>query len=638
MISTVARRNRSLTATVLSLRRASTSVLSNKKIRVGCASGFWGDSAVAAPQLLKGGKLDYLVFDYLAETTMAILAKMRQKKPDLGYATDFVAVTMTQIAEQCKTCGVKVIANAGGVNPLACKAALEAVLASQGVDLKVGVVIGDDLTSRSEELRNSGLVAQDLFQGTGSFPANPLSINAYLGARPIAQLLDEGCDVVITGRVVDSAVTLGACMHEFGWGDDEYDSLSGATLAGHIIECGAQATGGLYTDWESFAEGWSNIGYPIAEIESCGAFTISKPAHTGGGVTVGTISEQLVYEIGDPGAYHVPDVACDWTKVTLEQTATNVVRVTNAKGRPPTSDYKLTTTYFEGWRNEAVLVIAGIDADKKAYATAEALLSRQRRMLTSMGLSDYTEVNIEVLGAEHTYGAHRQVRGPREVVLKMSAKHPEKKALELFAREFASSATSMSPGTLPLIPGRPSPSPLVRVFNCLVPKQLVPVYIACSKGQSDATAVVVSIDGGFTASASDDLDGVLPSSPCTASATIRVPLVELCFARSGDKGDTVNIGVIARKPEFVPLLRATLTEATVAAYFEHAIDPATGSVTRYDLPGIHAMNFVMTSSLGGGGTSSLRVDSLAKGFAQQLLSMEIDVPTDLFEESITRYS
>ena len=428
-------------------RALSTSVTAKKKsVRIGGASGFWGDTAVAAPQLLKGGNIDYLVFDYLAETTMAILAKMHEKKPELGYATDFVAVTMKHIAKQCKASGVKVIANAGGVNPLACKAALEAVLDAQGVDLKVGVVLGDDLLPRAEELR--ALASDvDLFDGTGSFPSKPLSINAYLGARPIAELLTQGCDVVITGRVVDSAVTLGACMHEFGWDDLEYDALSGATLAGHIIECGAQASGGLFTDWEAHADGWSNIGYPVAEVEPCGSFTVSKPAGTGGVVSVGTISEQLLYEIGDPGAYHVPDVACDWTAVELEQTAVDEVRVSNVRGRPPTSSYKTTTTYFDGFRNEALLVIAGIDADKKAHATANALITRQRAMLKAMAMPDYTEVNVEVIGAEHIYGANRAVVAPREVVLKMCAMTMWRRPLERAgssAAEAVSDAAAMA--------------------------------------------------------------------------------------------------------------------------------------------------------------------------------------------------
>ena len=268
------------------------------QVRIGGASAFWGDSSIAAPQLLRAvPKVDYLVFDYLAETTMAILSRVRKKNPDQGYATDFVDITMRQIAKSVAKGGVKVISNAGGMNPLACRAALEAVLAEQGVELKVGVVLGDDLLPREAEMRAEGTV--EMYSGA-PFPAKGavLSANAYLGARPVAALLEAGCDVVLTGRCVDSAVTLGACMHAFGWRDDEYDALAGATAAGHVIECGAQATGGLSTDWEaSAAGGWADIGYPIAEVASDGSFTVTKPAGTGGLVTAGCVAEQLLYEV-----------------------------------------------------------------------------------------------------------------------------------------------------------------------------------------------------------------------------------------------------------------------------------------------------------------------------------------------------
>ena len=336
----------------------------DRVVRIGGASAFWGDSAFAAPMLLKA-PLDYLVFDYLAETTMAIMAKMKEKRPESGYALDFVDITMRQIAPQLESTGVKVIANAGGINPLACKAALDKVLGELGVNLKVGVVLGDDLQAHADTLRAAGVA--EMYSGA-TLPDQLTSINAYLGARPIAALLDRGCDIVLTGRVVDSAVTLGACMHEFGWRDDEYDRLAGASLAGHIIECGAQATGGLFTDWQLACDTWHNIGYPIVEMEADGAFTVTKPEGTGGLVTVGTVAEQLVYEIGDPGAYHLPDVACDFTAVTIVQEqssggggsgggGTDRVRVSNARGQPPTSEYKATATYFDGWRNEAILVI-----------------------------------------------------------------------------------------------------------------------------------------------------------------------------------------------------------------------------------------------------------------------------------------
>ena len=261
--------------------------MSRRTISIGGASGFWGDSSIALPQLLQHDGLDYISFDYLAEVTMSILARARAMDASLGYATDFVALVaryLPQIADR----GVKLIANAGGVNPTACAEALRARIAAAGLDLRVGVVTGDDLLPIQARLQDS----REMFSGA-AMPAQLLSLNAYLGAAPIAAALSAGADIVVTGRCVDSATVLGACIHEFGWSLTDFDRLSGGSLAGHIIECGAQATGGLFTDWQEVAD-WANIGYPIAVIYEDGAFDVTKPVGTGGLVSKGTVSEQLV--------------------------------------------------------------------------------------------------------------------------------------------------------------------------------------------------------------------------------------------------------------------------------------------------------------------------------------------------------
>ena len=249
-----------------------------KIVRIGGASGFWGDSSVAAPQLVRSGRIDYLVFDYLAETTMAILAAARAKAPELGYATDFVDVAMRAVLADVVARGIKVVSNAGGVHPRACAAALAALARELGVEVRVAVVEGDDVSAQLPALRAAG--RRDLFSGE-ALPERVLSANAYLGALPIARALSAGADVVITGRCVDSAVTLGPLIHEFGWNLDDYDRLAGGSLAGHIIECGCQATGGLFTDWESVPD-WPAIGYPIVECAADGSFVVTKPPGTGG--------------------------------------------------------------------------------------------------------------------------------------------------------------------------------------------------------------------------------------------------------------------------------------------------------------------------------------------------------------------
>ncbi len=584
-----------------------------RKVRIGGASGFWGDTALAVPQLLASGAVDYLVFDYLAEVTMSILAAQRAKDAKAGYAVDFVQIMMREALPTLRERGIRVVANAGGVNPLACRDALLTLAAELGLTLKVGVVVGDDLGAMAAEFRAAGVT--EMFSGT-VFPQRVASVNAYLGALPIKAALDAGCDVVITGRCVDSAVTLGVLMHEFGWAVDDYDKLSQGTLAGHLIECGAQCTGGLFTDWEDVPD-WENIGFPIVEASAGGSFVITKAPGTGGLVTPATVAEQLLYEIGDPRAYLVPDVSCDFTEVTMVQLGEHRVGVRGATGRAPTASYKVSATFADGYRNTGFLTIAGEQAVAKARRTGQALLTRMGRMLEARGLPPFSETRIEVLGGEDMYGAHANTTA-REVVLKMSAKSASKDSLELLAREFAPAATSMAPGTLGLVGGRPSPTPVVRLFSFLWPKSAVAVEIDVA---GERVPVAIPADGGFDASAlAPALRHASAGSPTDAK---RVPLIHLAHGRSGDKGDKANIGLIARRPEDLPALSAWLTPERVAAHFAHR---SPSLVERFDLPGLNAINFVLHDVLGGGGMASLHTDNLAKAYAQVLLAMDVPAP------------
>lgn len=593
--------------------------MSGMTVRIGSASGFWGDTASAAPALVEGGNVQYLVFDYLAEVTMSILAAQKAKDANAGYATDFVHITMKALLPQLKAKGIKVVANAGGVNPIACRDALAQVAADLGVPLKIGVVLGDDLSARADELRGRGIT--EMFSGA-PFPPRCASINAYFGALPIARALDAGCEVVITGRCVDSAVTLGVLVHEFGWGADDYDRLAQGTLAGHLVECGAQCSGGLFTDWET-VPGWNIIGFPIVEAQADGSFVITKVEGSGGLVSTATVAEQMLYEIGDPRAYHVPDVACDFTAVRCERVGPERVRVSGAKGRPPTDSFKVSATYLDGFRNTAFLTIAGEQAVAKARRTGEALFKRMARMLDEQGLPPFSESRIEVIGAEDMFGAHARPAS-REVVLKLAIKTPSKAAAELFAREFAAAGTSMAPGTTGLVGGRPVPAPVIRLFSFLMPKAEVPATLLLG---GVSAAVEVPAAGGFDAGmlgparhfAADSSDAV-------GAGTRLVPLIRLAHGRSGDKGDKANIGVIARKREYLPLLSGWLTPERVAEHFKHN---APSRVERFDLPGTNAMNFVLHDVLGGGGMASLRTDNLAKCYAQVLLVLEVPIPDDL---------
>jgi hypothetical protein len=590
--------------------------MTDRTVRIGSASGFWGDTASAAPALVKGGDIGYLVFDYLAEVTMSILAAQKAKDPNAGYATDFVHITMKALLPELQRKGIKVVANAGGVNPLACRDALAKVAAELGVDLKIGVVLGDDLSARAGEFRERALT--EMFSGA-AFPQRTASINAYLGALPIAQALGEGCDVVITGRCVDSAVTLGVLVHEFGWSPHDFDRLAQGTLAGHLVECGAQCNGGLFTDWETVPD-WDIIGFPIVEAKADGSFVITKIDGSGGLVTPATVAEQMLYEIGDPRAYHVPDVACDFTEVRFEKVGKDRVRVSGAKGRPPTGSYKVSATFMDGFRNMAFLTIAGDQAAAKARRTGEALFKRMERMLAEQGLPPFSEKRIEIIGAEDMYGAHARPTS-REVVLKMAIKVGSKASAELFAREFAAAGTSMSPGTTGLVGGRPTPTPVIRLFSFLLPKRDVPVQLQVGDG---AVPVAIPLDGGF------DEGSIGAARRYAATPAVEgissVPLMRLAHGRSGDKGDKANIGILARKPEYLPLLNQWLTPERVAEHFKHN---APSRVERFDLPGSNSMNFLLHDVLGGGGMASLRTDNLAKCYAQVLLCMDVPVPDDI---------
>ncbi len=579
-------------------------------VRIGGASGFWGDSCVAAPQLVRRGNIDYLTFDYLAEVTMSILARARAKDPSAGWATDFVDIALAGLLPEIAARGIRVLSNAGGMNPRGCAAALAKRAETAGVALRIAFVEGDDVLASAHD----------------RVPKRALSANAYLGAFPIAAALDAGAQIVIAGRCVDSALPLAALIHEFGWRRDDWDRLAAGSLVGHILECGAQGSGGLHTDWER-VERWDDIGYPIAECEADGTFVVTKAEGTGGLVVPAAVAEQMLYEIGDPGAYVLPDVVCDFTQVTMTSAGDQRVRVAGARGRPATASYKVSATYVDGLRSVAMLAIIGIDAAAKARRTAEAILKRTRAIFRERGLADYRDTLIEILGAESVYGPHSRATGAREVLMRLSVEHDDPRALEIFGREIAPAGTSWSPGTTGA-GGRPKATPVVKLASFLVPKSDVEAFV-----ELDGTRTRIDCSPPAGSQAGEPPDGPARGEPPPGSEsgapvrangeTHEVPLVRLAWARSGDKGDIANIGVIARSPEFEDLLRAQLTPERVAEYFRHLVR---GPVRRYDVPGIHGFNFVLEEALGGGGTASMRIDPLAKGMAQMLLDFPISVP------------
>jgi len=596
----------------------------SRTLRIGGASAFWGDSTDGPAQLVDSGEVDFLVFDYLAETTMAILAAQRRRDPAIGYATDFVETAMRPLLAEIARRGIRVVANAGGLNPRACAAALQELVAAGGLDLRVGIVEGDDVAAKLPEWRAAGRV--DRVRGQ-PLPPTALSANAYLGAFPIAAALDAGADIVVTGRCVDSAVTLGPLIHAFGWRAGDFDRLAAGSLAGHLIECACQATGGLHTDWEDVPD-WPTIGYPVVEVASDGSFTLGKPPGTGGVIRRAAVAEQLLYEIGDPADYRLPDVTCDFSHVRIEQVSAEQVRVSGARGRAPGAELKVSMTWADGWRCAGSMVIIGIDAVAKARRTGEAVLARTGRLLAQHGWPAFTATHVEVIGAESMYGPHARAGAAREVMMRVVVDHPMKEALEVFAREIAPAGTSWAPGTTSPGGGRPAVSPVVRQAGLMCPRADVVVAV-----RVDGLPIGVPDDlaEGTVSRPSPGADAPMPAAADLAAFTgpvVGVPLVRLAWARSGDKGDLVNIGVIARRPDALPWLLAAVTPEVVHGYFAHLVE---GPVQRFDVPGIDAVNFVLHRALGGGGTSSMRMDPLGKGFAQMLLDLPVRVPAFLLD-------
>lgn len=593
----------------------------NKTVRIGCASAFWGDTSTAAAQLVEGATLDYLVFDYLAEITMSLLAGARMKDPQAGYASDFVEVLgplLGQIAEQ----RIRVISNAGGVNPLACAAALQRACDQAGVPLKIAVLLGDDLQPQFKQLAASGV--REMFSAA-PLPPVCVSTNAYLGAPGIVEALRLGADIVITGRVVDSAVVSAALVHEFGWAWHDYDHLAQAALAGHIIECGAQCTGGNFTDWQQVPD-YEHIGFPVIEVSADGQFIVTKPEGSGGLVTPLSVGEQLLYEIGNPRAYLLPDVICDFSQVKLQQQGPNRVQVHGAKGFPAPAQYKVSATYPDGFRCTASCLIAGIDAVAKARRVSEAIINKTGQMFSQRGWAPYSEVHIELLGSEATYGPHGQRQDSREVVIKLAVRHPNKQALILFSREIAQAATGMAPGLTGIVGGRPTVYPLIRLFSFLIDKNACTLQIDL-QGQRHPCPLP-ALD--HLDSADLPLPFMAPKPQGRADAS--VALVKLAVARSGDKGNHSNIGVMARAPEYLPWIAEALTPEVVVEWMSHVLDPIHGRVQRWYLPGSHSLNFLLENALGGGGVASLRIDPQGKAFAQQLLEIQIPVPQSIADQ------
>jgi hypothetical protein len=444
-------------------------------VRIGNGCGFWGDNVDAPILLGESGRLDYLTLEYLAELTMSILALQKQRDPEAGFATDFLDVLDRLVPTMKAQPGLAIVTNAGGMNPAACASRARAILNKAGLaDRAVAVVSGDDLMPRLDALMAEGHALANLDTGEPltAVRERVVSANAYLGARPIAEALQLGAAVVVTGRVADASLTLGPAVHELGWSWDDWDRLCAGTVAGHLIECGAQATGGLWCNWQE-APDLANVGYPIAEIEEDGRFRLTKPDGSGGAVNRETAAEQLLYEVGDPAAYLTPDVTADFTSVTLAATGRDVVEVRGARGKPATDTYKVSISYRDGFMASGTLVVAGPDAEWKGRLCGNVILERLRRAGVEL-----QHANVECLGAGACVpGVLAVAVPPPEVVLRVTVRDPRHSAVERFTKEFAPLVTAGPPGVTGYTRGRPRVREVFAYWPALIAKSAVPPQV-----------------------------------------------------------------------------------------------------------------------------------------------------------------
>ena len=535
-----------------------------RSVRVANAGGYWGDDPDAVTQQVRGGPIDYLTMDYLAEITMVILQKMAAKDPTKGWATDVVPA-LAPVLPEVLARGIRVVTNAGGVNPQGCADALARAAAKLGLSPRIAVVSNSelDVARLAPPHADTGAPFSEI---SGRVEASYV----YMGALAIVEALAAGAQIVVCGRVVDAALALGPLVFEHGWRWGDWDLLAAGVVAGHVIECGAQATGGNQTDWRS-VPALERVGYPIAEVTADGAVTVTKHPGTGGAVTRQSVVEQLLYEIGDPRAYATPDVTADFTSIQLREESPDRVTLTGMRGAPPPQHLKAGISYAAGWKCAGTYLLGPPGARAKAEELARIFWARDG--------TAYEETLTEALGRD-------------EVFLRLAVRDASRDKVEAFSRRFASYALSGPPGVT--IPGGGRP-PVQEVYG------FWPALVA--DGDPDLEAATRP----------------LPS-PARTGRKWHGSLGELAFARSGDKGDKANIGVAARGEDEYRILESVLTPELVRQVFR---EECRGEVLRYALPNLLAFNLILSRALGGGGVVSLRSDPQGKLFAQRLLAHRV---------------
>jgi len=589
-----------------------------EKIVIANCGGFWGDDPGAARRQLDGGAVDYLVMDYLAEITMALLHKARSRDPQGGYTRDFLQ-QLRDVLVDCMDRNIRIISNAGGINPAGCADAVDALAVELGVADRavVGVLTGDDILDRLTDLQLAGETLEHMDSGRtlAEIVDQVQSANVYLGAKGVVRALDLGANVVVCGRVTDTGVTLAPMMHEFGWAEDDYDRVAAGIVAGHIIECGTQCTGGNYTDWR-VVPSFDNMGYPLIEAYPDGSFTVTKHPGTGGLVNVHTVTEQLLYEMGNP-AYLAPDCVARFDSIQLKNDGPDRVHVSGIRGAPPPEKLKVSVSFADGYRAFGRMLISGPECIDKAQVAAESFWT------SAGGRDHYEHTETRMLGyngSHPPYTAH----DPSEVILQVAARDGDRAKINAdFAPQLVPKVLSSIPGITYLADqGRPRSSEVVGYWPALISRAHVPMRLKVGDTEVDLANNHVP----------RDTAPFQPLTPVTivsgSGARVDVALMQLCLARSGDKGDSCNIGVIARSPEIYAWMLDKLTATFIKQRFTEI---CLGDVERFEVANLLALNFLLHESLGGGGTLSLLPDAQGKTYAQYLLATPVTVHQSLLD-------
>ena len=582
-------------------------------IRIANCSGFYGDRLSAAAEMVEGGPIDVLTGDWLAELTMLILARTQAKRPGGGYARTFVT-QMAQVMGTCLERGIKVVSNAGGLDPGGCAEAVAGVAAELGLAPRIAYVGGDNLLPRLGELRDAGV---ELAQFESGEPigdtARFVTANAYLGCWGIVDALDRGADIVITGRVTDAAVVCGPAAWHHGWARDNWDELAGAVVAGHVVECGAQATGGNYSFFTE-VPGMTRVGFPWAEIAADGSCVIGKHDGTGGEVSIGTVTSQLLYEIGSP-SYLGPDVTARFDTIRLEQAGTDRVRVCGTRGEPPPSTLKVAMNEVGGFRNDLAVALTGLDVEAKARLVEDAFW-----LACPYGPEDYESVTTRLVRTDKPDPATNE---EAVALWRITLKDPDERKV---GRAVSASITEIALATIPGlfgVGGGPSGGSPYGVFRpALVPADLVPQHVVVLGGERTVVDSVAP-PGEVHVEGDEGPAAAVPRGP-----TVAAPIGRVVGARSGDKGGHANLGVFARSDRGWAWLDEFLTTETLKRLLP---ETAPLVIDRYRLPALRSLNFVIHDLLEEGVAASTRQDAQAKSLGEWLRSRVVELPAALLE-------